>query len=391
VLVALIGVKLVYWAILLFSIDRWQDYESSVATRIHQVWFPEGWPPEIRGKWSQHFATWDADHYLYLSAEGYGEPARSIAFYPLWPLLIRAVARVTGLSHIFAGLLMANFCSIAGWLLFHRITAERFNERTADYALTCLIVFPGSLFFQFIYTESLFFLLLMGLWWGMENRRHDIAWIAAFLAPLTRGVGLFAVLPIGWYWLSTRPWSWLPQWMKRKDVPFGAQDFLAHGSGPILLLFAPILGWGAYLGLMWVWAGNPWAGVEAQKYWGAHSISNLWDIPKFAQGFMNVTAWHDFRGSILDRVGFLLVLYALPVLWRMGKDLLVWTLMLGVLPAMSGTFVSILRFESCAFPVFLAAGSLLAAAHRCWALVLVPFLVMHAFLVWQFVNYRWAG
>lgn len=391
VLVALIGVKLVYWVLLLFAIDRWRDYQSLTADRIHQVWFPEGWPAESRDQWSQHFATWDADHYLYLTAHGYGQPARSLAFYPLWPMLVRGVARSSGLPPILAGLIVANLLSLAGWLLFHRNAAQRFGEKAADFALTCLILFPGSLFFQFNYTESLFFLLLMGTWWGMENHRYRVAWIAAFLAPLTRGVGLFSVLPIGWHWLSTRPWGWLPDSIRKTGSPPAAPPVEDRNPGPLLLLWAPVLGWGAYLGLMHVWTGNPWAGIEAQKYWGAHSISNLWDVPKFVEGFLDVTVWHGFRGSILDRCGFLLVLYAFPVLWRMGKDLIPWLLVLGLLPAMSGTFVSFLRFESCAFPVFLAAGYLLAAGHRLWRVVLIPFFVVHVHLVWEFVNYRWAG
>ncbi|MCD6319089.1 MAG: hypothetical protein J7M03_00240, partial [Candidatus Desulfofervidaceae bacterium] len=104
------------------------------------------------------------------------------------------------------------------------------------------------------------------------------------------------------------------------------------------------------MALMWHWTGNPFEGFVAQKRWAAHSIHNLWDVPKFVIGFFSPTQWHAFRGSFLDRSVFVLLLYALPVLWRVDKELLVWAYVLGILPAMSGTFTSYIRFASCAFP-----------------------------------------
>lgn len=85
------------------------------------------------------------------------------------------------------------------------------------------------------------------------------------------------------------------------------------------LLLAPLLGWTAYLGLMWHWTGNPFEGFEAQKYWAVHSIRNLIDVPKFVVGLFSPTEWHAFRGSVLDRAVFVLLLYCLPVLWRLDK------------------------------------------------------------------------
>jgi NhaP-type Na+/H+ and K+/H+ antiporter len=113
------------------------------------------------------------------------------------------------------------------------------------------------------------------------------------------------------------------------------------------------------------------------------------------------------------------LLYTLPVQWRLGKDLLVWIYVLGILPAMSGTFTSYTRFESTAFPVFIALAAFLNAeggvrtaessvtpvaprlatlASRLprlrvavrWAL-LGTFAVLHLWLLWRFVNFRWAG
>jgi len=158
-------------------------------------------------------------------------------------------------------------------------------------------------------------------------------------------------------------------------------------------LAAPLAGWSAYLALMAWWTGSPFEGLQAQKYWGVHSAWNLVNLPKFAMGLASPTAWHAFTGSLLDRCVFVLVLCLLPVIWRLGKDMAAWTVMLAWLPAMSGTFTSFTRFASCAFPLFIGLGVLLSRPERRAARysLLGVFAILHAILVWRYVNCRWAG
>jgi hypothetical protein len=120
------------------------------------------WPREGPSIFVSNFATWDGAHYLFLSEEGYGPGVRSNAFYPLL-LLVRWAAVLTGGNHLMAGLLVANACSLAGWVLFYEVARRRFGPETALGSLVLLVTFPGSLFFQFVYTEGLFFLLVMML------------------------------------------------------------------------------------------------------------------------------------------------------------------------------------------------------------------------------------
>ena len=116
-------------------------------------------------------------------------------------------------------------------------------------------------------------------------------------------------------------------------------------------------------------------------------------MPKFVVGFFNPTQFHEFKGSVLDRCLFILLLYTLPVIWKLGKDQMVWTYMLGILPAMSGTFTSFTRFESTAFPLFIALAVFFANRKRKWPLwaFIILSAVLHGILLWRFVNFRWAG
>ncbi|RME93683.1 MAG: hypothetical protein D6766_07680 [Verrucomicrobia bacterium] len=365
---------------------------------FHQV--NARWPREGEPVFASHFATWDGAHYLLLSEQGYAKDVPSCAFYPLWPLVMRATAPLFGGNPLVGGLVLSNLASLAAWVMFYRLVERRWGKRSALWALVFLIVFPGSLFFQFIYSESLFLLLLMGLWWALEERRHGWAAVCAGLLPLCRGVGAFVVLPLAWHALSVAPPGWLKcgpsggegredaKEDERRGGEPGGQDW-----APWLLVGMPLLGWGVYLALMWHWTGNPFEGFAAQKHWAVHSVANLWNVPKFVIGFFSPTEWHAFRGSLLDRCIFVLLLYTLPVLWRLDKGLLVWAYVLGILPAMSGTFTSFVRFASCTFPMFIALGVVLNRRKwRWWRYgLLASFAALHLVLVWRFVNFRWAG
>lgn len=385
--------KIVYLSSLLGVLLLWGDLEQIRFYAVNQRWPRDGGPA-----FASHFATWDAAHYLYLSEVGYVKGVPSCAFYPLWPLMVRWCSPLFGISHLLAGLLLANVFSLAGWALFHRLVAGRWGEKTATHSLAFLIAFPGALFFQFNYSESLFFLLVVLLWWGLEKERNGCACLAAAVLPLARGVGVFGVLPIAWR-VAEPAGAWLRERVrvrrgKGRDQNSVGVSFPFHAVlSRAWLLAAPLTGWTAYLALMWHWTGNAFQGFEAQKHWDVHSISNLWNLPKFVAGFFLPTDWHAFRGSVLDRSSFMLLLYCLPVIWKLDKGLLVWSYVLGILPAMSGTFTSFTRFACCAFPMFIALGVFLSRPeHRSLRYgLLAVFVTLHVVLIWRFVNFRWAG
>ena len=396
-------VKSGYFIFILLALFWCADMDLSIWSSVDQHWPREGDPI-----FASHFATWDAAHYLYLSEVGYVHGVPSCAFYPSWPLLIRVFSPATAGSHLIAGLILANGLSVGAWLIFYRLGRERWGEGAARLALVLLLAYPGALFFQFIYSESLFFLLLVVLWMSLERGRYTLAWGAAFLLPITRAVGLFCLFPILWHVVTTgrdpllvglvNRWPWLSKQGAIKSVdgveePEDRRTVRFSRSRTWWLLLAPLAGWGFYLGLMWHWTGDPFEGFEAQKHWATHSISNLWNVPKFIIGLVRPAEWHAYSGSLLDRCAFILLLYSLPLIWRLDKGLFVWAWVLGVVPAMSGTFVSFTRYGSCVFPTFIALAVFLEPRERRWPrwTLLAVFGILHIVLLWRFVNFRWAG
>lgn len=397
-------VKIMYLSSVCIALQLWPNFDAERSQIIDVMWFPTNAMrrlDNVQAPFTKYLTTWDSRHYLVLCEKGYSKGLHSCAFYPMWPLVIRCVSNVTGGSCVTIAMTLANIFSTAACVILYHIVMHRFGKSVALWCLVFLMGFPGSVFYQFMYSESLFLLLVMLLWLGLEREHYPLAISAACLLPLCRAVGIFCILPVVLHVLRGGPFfrhAFWQRWIADK-APTGAFLLTTQPSpGPphwrlYTLLLAPLAGWAGYLGLMWSWTGNPFEGIQAQRFWGVHSITNLVNLWHFVAAYFAPTTWHDFRGSALDRCAFTLLVYCLPIIWRLGKDLVLWTCALGVLPAMSGMFTSFTRFESTVFPLFIGLAVFFCGIRRKWPAVvfLALSISLHGILLWRFVNYRWAG
>jgi hypothetical protein len=138
----------------------------------------------------------DSTYYLGIAAHGYGSLATGrIAFFPLYPLLIRVVTVVMG-SEVIAGVTISAVCFAAGMVLVHRLTELELGRRAADAAVLLLAFSPLSFFFSAVYTESLFLALSVGAVLAARRGRWEPACVLAALATLTRPTGVLLCLAL---------------------------------------------------------------------------------------------------------------------------------------------------------------------------------------------------
>src|SRR5581483_6042753 len=149
-------------------------------------------PVSVPG-WHSLFTAWerfDGLWFLRIAAEGYRSSDGSAAFFPLYPLLTRAVSFLIG-HHPFAAALIVSNASFAGALCaLYLLTASDRSEPVARTTVLFLAVFPTAFFFFAPYSESLFLLLAVTAFWGARTRRWAVAGAAGALAALTRNVGI---------------------------------------------------------------------------------------------------------------------------------------------------------------------------------------------------------
>jgi len=322
---------------------------------------------------------WDAFHYLKLAAEGYTHNDSSCAFYPLFPILIRSVAPVFAGNHIWAGLVLSNIFSVAALCLFYRLVSEKFDSKVARFALLSLLAFPTAMFFSVIYTESLFFLELMVLFWALHKNRAGFAAGAAFLMPLTRAIGVFAVLVLLWHWYEQRKTS-------PTALPIRHRWLLAATCS--------VLGFAMCLGLMWFWTGDPFEAFHAQRFYPYQpSILNILNVKKWGAAFLNWGSFHGFTDSALDRSCFVTFVASLFWIWKLPRAYFIWALCAGLVPAFSNCFFSYVRYTLCVFPLFVVFGSVASRSPRRWVFgyYLALLLCLQAVLIVRYAAHWWAG
>lgn len=149
-------------------------------------------------KFNDIWQKWDAFHYLFIAEHGYvtspPDKAVLIAFYPLYPLLIR------GSWYIFrdftiAAYFVSNVSLMAGCFFLYKLVEEQVSRAAAAKSVLFLLVSPFSVFLGLVYTESLFLSLVLAFFYGLQKQWWLFAAIVGFFAALTKNQGLLLVIP----------------------------------------------------------------------------------------------------------------------------------------------------------------------------------------------------
>lgn len=158
-------------------------------------------PPPMAGlaHWIvEPLRNWDGLWYRLIALEGYagGMQSARAAFWPAFPGIMHGGRLLTGWQVETVGYLVANLAFLGALLILYRlITYDYGDQEVAKRTLWALALFPTSLFFSAVYTESLFLLFVVAalfLW------RRDKVWLAGLVAigaALTRSGGVFLILP----------------------------------------------------------------------------------------------------------------------------------------------------------------------------------------------------
>ncbi|MEU4623190.1 mannosyltransferase family protein [Actinoplanes sp. NPDC023801] len=194
--------------------------------------------------------NWDAGHYVTIAERGYRLGPGFPAFFPLFPLLVRAVNVVAPGDGVVAALIVANAAAIGALAVLHRLADHEFGPRVAQRVTWYLAAFPMGFFLFIGYNESLFLLLAVGALYAGRRGHWWLAGALGALSSATRLFGLLLVLPLAVEYL--RQAGWQPRRI-RADV--------------LGLALVP-LGVVAYSVYCAVELGSPLAFSIAQDQWG---------------------------------------------------------------------------------------------------------------------------
>lgn len=168
-------------------------------------------------------ARWDAVWYLAIAHSGYGGGPSLTAFFPLYPLSVRAATGGwTSPAALLVGAYALSAASfVVALLLLHKLVELELGGRYTRPVLLLVAFWPASFFFSTPYSESLFLALSVGVFYTARTERWALAAALCAAAGATRPTGLLLLLPLGWMAWRAGQLRWLVV------APLGAVGFSA--------------------------------------------------------------------------------------------------------------------------------------------------------------------
>ena len=189
-------------------------------------------------QWFEIWDQWDFGYYQKIAEFGYSGTDGSVAFYPLFPWLIRLVASVSR-SYLAAGFIVSGIASIVAAILLRRLVHLDYPASVAMRSVWFLLIFPTAYFLHIGYTEGLFLALALACILAARGERWWLAGVLGALCWMTRATGAvlvptLAVEATQQYWVRRRSssqgpvgcsaWNW--KWLWIAIVPAGFAVYL---------------------------------------------------------------------------------------------------------------------------------------------------------------------
>lgn len=283
----------------------------------------------------------DAKWYIGIAGEGYDAGPFSLdrqhnwAFFPLYPLLLRQLMRLTGEAAFTAFTLSSIFFLLALVLLHKLASTFGCDEPSADRAVFYIAAFPVSYFFSMAMTESLFLFLTVGSFYAARRERWWMAGALGALASATRVNGIFLL-----------PALLLLYFQQRRSI---------RPRADILGLFLIPLGLIAFMLYLHFQTGNALAFKDALALWGRQTGFFLRPLLHFLKHSRELAFRWDF--SVLNFVAALLAFACAFYLFKRREwALALYTLLIVITPLSSQILQSITRYVMLAFPIFIVLG-----------------------------------
>ncbi|HVW32620.1 MAG TPA: glycosyltransferase family 39 protein, partial [Acidimicrobiia bacterium] len=285
---------------------------------------------------------WDGLWYLRLAHDGYphglpevaGRAQGTLAFFPLFPLLIRVVSALPGVSDGVAGLAVSLASGAAAAWFVSRLAERLAGERAARRATVLFCFFPGSIVFSMVYSEGLMIALAAATLLALVDRRWILAGALGGLATACRPNAAVLVVAAGW----------------------AAIEAVRRG-GDRRALVAPALmsaGIGGFMSFLWLRTGVPDAWIRVE-----HDVWN--QQADFGRTLINWTAWFVRApfGNLERAMVVAALVFAAAGLWfvvRRGWPAPVAVYTAGTLALAAAYRVDVLRPRAvlAAFPLFIA-------------------------------------
>ncbi|MBP9700222.1 hypothetical protein KBD71_02980 [Candidatus Woesebacteria bacterium] len=333
--------------VLAFIADRLLPYQPS---------FPYAFTllPQLQvSRMVYSFANFDGVHYLTLAREGYFTTNFTQAFFPVFPYLLRIPSQwaPSVFNPLVLGLVLSTGAFVGSvFLLFFWVQAK-FGKALAYRSVLALLLFPSTIFFASLYTESLFLFLVLGSFVAASKSKWGLASFFALIAGATRIVGIFLV-----------PALLIELWVQQeygKPSISKLQQFVQHEKRNLLMILLSSAGLLIYMGFLHHFFNDAFYFLHVQSEFGAGRSEQIVLYPQVAYRSLKIllTAPFDLKYIAYAQefiAGTLSLVALFLVRRRVSLGILFFSFCCFFLPTLSGTFSSMLRYILVCPPIFIA-------------------------------------
>jgi hypothetical protein len=340
---------------------------------------------------------WDGEWYYNIAVDGYrwsesarlagsspptvGRPEARLAFFPAFPMLMRAAGWIVG-NPIAGGLIVSLAAFLWALTYVFRLARDEIGDAEAMGAVLLLAFYPFSIFYGVVYTESLFLLAAAGGLYHFRRAEWLKASLWGVLAGLTRPNGFLLSLILAAAGLE-RLWS------AKRAGAFDQHEWQRARIGG-LVAATPVVGVLIYSAFCWSLSGDPLTWMRLHQFWGRGERTLVQLIADRLGKISDLGVAGYIREMPIDVVNNCAALFAVLAIWpvfrRLGLALALFVAVNVIPPLLSGTTLSVARLTSTLFPLFIWLAMCVRGERR--ASLVGAFAVLQGFFAVLFFTWR---
>ena len=290
--------------------------------------------------------------------------AANWAFFPAFPLASRFTSIFFSIPYLHAAYLVSNISFFFVLIFFYKYTALTLSKQQTIFATYLFAFFPYSFYFSIPYTEGLFTLLLIAVFYFAATNRWLLAGIAAAILSATRNIGVFIIFPM----LIIA----IQQFGFRKLLRFEGDSIRAAFA----ILIAP-LGLFLYMFFLYLKVGDPLAFSHIQLAWG-RKVSN--PLRHLAGGLLSF----DWPAAYLASFAIVSIICGILLLKIKRYSEGAMTLILTLIPASTG-LASLPRYCIVAFPLYIFLALIVKSAKLQYTILAIA-VILNSLLIFAWIN-----
>lgn len=342
--------------------------------------------------WST-WAQWDAKWYLDIAQNGYdntfpdyppehelcnqgiGYCQRNFAFFPLYPVLIKSFS-IMGISYTLSGIIVSTLAISVASLGLYKLMQIFSDKKTAIFSVILLNIFPTSYLFSGIMTESLFICFLIWTYYFALKQKWSAVILLSFLLTLTRINGIFIMVSL--------------VLIKLEQEKFKLGKLFDRSNYKLWLgLLAGCMGLLLFMLFLRFQTGDALAFVKILKYWERPVVEGN-PLIMFFRAFVDYSTEglliHLYNLAFLGMVvGLFILNWFKKYLPLSLSTILLWSFF----SLLSGITLSLARYISVLFPLYMLIAIFAKTLGRLRWLVLVISALAFAFLTMLYLNQHW--